>query len=30
VDLKDDISVSVLQARLTERDLPINVVLGSP
>ena len=29
VDLKDDISVSILQARLIERDLPIKVMLSS-
>ena len=29
VDLKDDLSVSVLQARLVERDLPIKLVIGS-
>jgi hypothetical protein len=29
VDLKDDLSVSVLQARLIERDLPIKLVIGS-
>ena len=29
VDLKDDLSVSILQARLIERDLPIKVMLGS-
>ncbi len=29
VDLKDDLSVSILQARLIERDLPIKLVLGS-
>ena len=29
VDLKDDLSVSVLQARLIERDLPIKLALGS-
>jgi len=29
VDLKDDLSVSVLQARLVERDLPIKLVMGS-
>ena len=29
VDLKDDLSVSILQARLIERDLPIKVRLGS-
>ncbi len=29
VDLKDDLSVSILQARLIERDLPIELVLGS-
>src|SRR4051812_38090986 len=29
VDLKDDLTVSVLQARLIERDLPIKIVLGA-
>ncbi len=29
VDLKDDLSLSVLQARLVERDLPIKLVMGS-
>ena len=29
MDLKDDLSVSVLQARLVERDLPIKLVMGS-
>jgi hypothetical protein len=29
VDLKDDLSVSVLQVRLIERDLPIKLVIGS-
>ena len=29
VDLKDDLTVSILQARLIERDLPIKVVVGS-
>jgi len=29
VDLRDDLSVSILQARLIERDLPIKLVLGS-
>ena len=29
VDLKDDLSVSILQARLIERELPIKLVLGS-
>jgi len=30
VDLKDDLSVSILQARLIEGDLPIRLVLGLP
>jgi len=30
VDLKDNLSVSILQARLIERDLPIKLVLHSP
>jgi hypothetical protein len=29
VDLKDDLTVSILQARLIERDLPIKLVVGS-
>jgi hypothetical protein len=29
VDLKDDLTVSILQARLIERHLPIKVVVGS-
>ena len=29
VDLRDDLSASVLQARLIERDLPIRLVVGS-
>ena len=29
VDLKDDLSVSVLQARFVERDLPIKLDIGS-
>jgi hypothetical protein len=30
VDLKDDLSVSLLQARLIELNLPINVKVGEP
>ena len=29
VDLRDDLSVSILQARLTERELPIKIVMAS-
>jgi hypothetical protein len=29
VDLEDDLTVSILQARLIERDLPIKLVVGS-
>jgi hypothetical protein len=29
VDLKDDLTVSILQARITERDLPIRLVLAT-
>ena len=30
VDLKDDLTVSLLQARLIELNLPINVKVGGP
>ena len=30
VELKDDLTVSLLQARLIELNLPINVKLGGP
>jgi hypothetical protein len=30
VELKDDLTVSLLQARLIELNLPINVAVGGP